>query len=167
MPDTFYGARLGRPTARRCSTRPSTTPGGRTRSGGTRSAPPAADDVVVYQETDERFWVGVGLHPQRPLHAASTCGSKITSEVRLSSTPTTRPASSGVVAPRRQGVEYTVEHADRRRDRFLILHNDGAENFALATAPVDATSGRLGAADPARPRTPGCSAVDAFADPPW
>ena len=40
-----------------------------------------------------------------------------------------------VVAPRRQGVEYAVEH---HGDRFLILHNDGAEDFALAFTSADA-----------------------------
>ena len=41
------------------------------------------------------------------------------------------------MAPRRQGVEYDVEPAG---DRLLIVHNDGAEDFALAEAPLDATS---------------------------
>jgi oligopeptidase B len=41
------------------------------------------------------------------------------------------------VAPRRQGVEYDVEPAG---DRLLIVHNDGAEDFELAEAPLDATS---------------------------
>ncbi len=41
-----------------------------------------------------------------------------------------------MVAPRRQGVEYDVEPAG---DRLLIMHNDGAEDFALAEAPLDAT----------------------------
>ena len=38
-----------------------------------------------------------------------------------------------MVAPRRQGVDYDVEHAG---DHLLILHNEGAENFEIATAPV-------------------------------
>ena len=42
-----------------------------------------------------------------------------------------------IVAPRRQGVEYDVEPAG---DRLLIVHNDGAEDFELAEAPLDATS---------------------------
>ena len=34
-------------------------------------------------------------------------------------------------------VEYSVEHAVvGGEDRFLILHNDGAENFTLVEAPV-------------------------------
>jgi oligopeptidase B len=44
-------------------------------------------------------------------------------------------AEFSVVAPRRQGVDYDVEHA---ADRLLILHNDGgAENFEIATAALD------------------------------
>ncbi len=58
--------------------------------------------------------------------------SKLTSEVWLldAATPT---GEFSVVAPRRQGVEYDVEVAG---DRLLILHNDGAENFELASAPL-------------------------------
>ena len=41
------------------------------------------------------------------------------------------------ILPRREGVEYSVEHAVvGGEDRFLILHNDGAENFTLVEAPV-------------------------------
>ncbi|GLW25457.1 protease [Microbispora amethystogenes] len=95
-------------------------------------------DVVVYQEDDERFWVGIGLtRSQRYLVLSS--GSKITSEVRVldASTP---DGEFAVVRPRQTGVEYALEHA---ADGFLILHNyggpdgDGAVNFELATAPID------------------------------
>jgi oligopeptidase B len=41
------------------------------------------------------------------------------------------------VAPRRQGVEYDIEPAG---DRLLIVHNDGAEDFELAEAPLSSTS---------------------------
>ena len=41
------------------------------------------------------------------------------------------------VLPRRELVEYSVDHAVvGGEDRFLILHNDGAENFTLVEAPV-------------------------------
>ena len=43
-----------------------------------------------------------------------------------------------MVAPRRHGVEYGVEVAG---DRLLILHNDGAENFELAAAPLPGAPG--------------------------
>ena len=98
---------------------------------------PTSDDVIVYQEDDEKFNVGVGLsRSERYLMVGSA--SSLTSEVRLldASDPT---GEFVVVAPRRPGVEYDVEHQVRRdgTERLLILHNDGALNFELAEAPVD------------------------------
>ncbi|MEV4753546.1 S9 family peptidase [Micromonospora sp. NPDC049559] len=94
---------------------------------------PAADDVVVYEESDERFWVGVELTRSEKFIVIEA-SSKITSEVRVipATNPTGEPA---VIAPRRQGVEYSIEHHGHR---FLILHNDGAEDFALAYTSADA-----------------------------
>jgi len=97
---------------------------------------PAAADVVVFEEPDERFWVGVGLtRSERFLVIAAS--SKLTSEVWL--LDAAHPAGEfTVVAPRRQGVEYEVEHqvTPDGTDRLLILHNDHAENFELAQAPL-------------------------------
>jgi oligopeptidase B len=98
---------------------------------------PASDDVIVYQEDDEKFNVGVGLsRSQRYVMVGSS--SSLTSEIRLldAANPT---AEFVVVAPRRPGVEYDVEHQVRPdgTERLLILHNDGALNFELAEAPVD------------------------------
>ena len=94
-----------------------------------------ADDPVIFSEPDERFWVHVGTSRDRDWVVISA-GSKLTSEIRL--LPSTDPQSEPrIVAPRRQGVEYEVEPAG---DRLLILHNDGAEDFCLAEAPLDATS---------------------------
>jgi oligopeptidase B len=92
---------------------------------------PAADDVIVYEEPDERYWVEVGLTRSEKFIVIHS-GSKLTSEVRLldAHTPFGEPV---IVAPRRQGVEYTVEHDG---DRLLILHNQNAENFEVATAPL-------------------------------
>ncbi|WP_068927802.1 S9 family peptidase [Planobispora rosea] len=93
---------------------------------------PAADDALVYEETDERFWIGVGLtRSERYLVLSS--GSKITSEVRIleADDPT---GEFRVVRPRKTGIEYGIDHAG---DRFLVLHNRNAENFELATAPID------------------------------
>jgi oligopeptidase B len=97
---------------------------------------PAASDVVVFEETDERFWVGVHLtRSERYLVISSS--SKLTSEVWLldASDPT---GEFTVVAPRRHGIEYSVDHqlAADGSGRLLILHNERAENFELATAPV-------------------------------
>jgi oligopeptidase B len=88
------------------------------------------DDQVVFTEPDERYWVGVGLTRSRR-YLEIAVGSKITSEVRLLDT---RDPEAGfqVVWPRREGVEYSVEHAVvGGRDRLLVLHNDGALNFEL------------------------------------
>jgi oligopeptidase B len=98
---------------------------------------PASEDAIVFEETDEKFGVGVGLsRSERYLMIGSS--SKLTSEVRLldARTPT---GEFAVVAPRRQGVEYDVEHQvlPDGTERLLILHNDGALNFELAQAPVD------------------------------
>ncbi|MEJ5914340.1 S9 family peptidase [Pseudokineococcus sp. 1T1Z-3] len=101
----------------------------------------ADDDDVLYREDDERFWLGVGRTRSRRFLVVESAA-KTTSEVRVLDT-TDPSAGLRVVAPRREGVEYEVEHvvlpqADGSvRDRFLVLHNDGAEDFELAVVDVD------------------------------
>ncbi|PBC54329.1 S9 family peptidase [Rhodococcus sp. ACPA1] len=104
-----------------------------------------AQDVTVFHEPDERFWVSVGS-TRSEKYLMIWVGSKITSEgwVLESENP---EGEFRVVLPRREGVEYGVEHAVvAGEDRFLIMHNDvvdgeKAENFVLADAPVsDPTS---------------------------
>lgn len=89
----------------------------------------------VYHEPDERFWVAIGRsRSDKYLFVAS--GSAVTTEVRYvdATDPT---AELTTVWERRDLVEYSVEHAVvGGEDRFLILHNDGAENFMLVEAPV-------------------------------
>ena len=93
-----------------------------------------ATDVEVLTEPDERFWLGVDSSRDERWIVIGA-GSKLTSEYRLLSTddPEGEPR---LIAPRRQGVEYDVEPAG---DRLLIVHNDGAEDFELAEAPLTAT----------------------------
>ncbi|MFC7492008.1 MULTISPECIES: S9 family peptidase [unclassified Knoellia] len=92
-------------------------------------------DVLVHDEPDERFWMGIGSsRDDRWLILA--LGSKTTSEVRLLDA-TTPEADFRVVAPRREGVEYDVEPA---ADRLLIVHNTDNPDSDLAWAPLDATS---------------------------
>jgi oligopeptidase B len=98
-----------------------------------RLGTPVADDALVLEEPDERYWVDVSLTRNEKavqIHLAS----KLTSEVYLvdAAAPESAPV---VVAPRRDGVEYDVEHAG---DRLLIVHNANAVNFELAAAPLDA-----------------------------
>ncbi|MDG4795250.1 S9 family peptidase [Micromonospora sp. WMMD1082] len=117
----------------------------------------ATEDVVVHAEDDERFWVGVEL-TRSERFILIDIASKLTSEVRVipAGNPTGEPA---VIAPRRQGVEYSVEHHGHR---FLILHNDGAEDFALAYTSADAPGDWV----PLIEHSPGTrlESVDAFAD---
>ena len=90
---------------------------------------------LVYHEADERFWLGVGL-TRSEAYVVIAAGSSITSEFRYADSADSH-AQFTVVLPRREGVEYSVEHAVvGGQDRFLILHNDGAVNFTLAEAPV-------------------------------
>lgn len=123
-----------------------------------RVGTPASDDELVYEESDERFSIGVRLTRSRQLILIES-HSLVTSEVRLipADDPTAEPR---VVAPRRQGVEYEVEH-DATGDRLLVLHNDGALDFALAWTPVRDP----GAWHPLIDHVPGVrlSTVDAFA----
>jgi oligopeptidase B len=114
------------------------------------------EDVLVFEEPDERFWVGVELSRSEKFIVIDA-NSKITSEVRV--IPSEEPAAEPVViAEREQGVEYSIEHHGHR---FLILHNKGAEDFALAYTSADSPGEWVELI----PHTPGTrlESVDAFA----
>jgi oligopeptidase B len=105
----------------------------------------AGDDVLVFEEPDERFWTGVELTRSERYVAISSV-SKLTSEVWLvdAASPDQQPR---VVLPRRHGVEYSVEHQAGQAGapgRLLILHNEGALNFELAAVPEPADTGATG-----------------------
>jgi oligopeptidase B len=98
-----------------------------------RVGTPAEQDVIVFEEADERFHVTLGqTRSERYLVIRSA--SVLTSEVWLldAAAPDGEPV---VVTPRQQGVDYDVDHAG---DHLLILHNRDAENFEIATAPLTA-----------------------------
>ncbi|TNC36101.1 S9 family peptidase [Mumia zhuanghuii] len=124
---------------------------------------PAASDELVFHETDERYFTGIGAtRSDRYLVIAS--GSKITTELRV--LDATDPTGEfRVVAERREGVEYSVEHVVvGGEDRFLILHNDGALNFALASAPVATPGPEHWRTEIAERDDTRLEDVDAFAD---
>jgi oligopeptidase B len=96
------------------------------------------DDVLVHQEPDERFFVSVGLTRSERFVVISA-DSKMTSEARaIDSTRPTDPPR--VILPRRQGVEYDVDHARwaGAGDAWLVRTNApgpagaAATNFAVA-----------------------------------
>jgi oligopeptidase B len=89
----------------------------------------------VYHEPDDRFWLAVG-RTRSNSYIIIAAGSAVTTEIRYGDAADPQ-AEFPIVWPRRELVEYSVEHAVvGGEDRFLILHNDGAENFTLVEAPV-------------------------------
>ncbi len=123
---------------------------------------PRETDVSVFHEPDERFWVGVGRTRSRA-YLVIEAGSSVTSETRLlaSDDPT---GEFAVVWPRREGVEYDVEHAViGGADRLLIVHNHNAVNFELVSV---AAADPQGAALTMLPHNPAVrlESVDAFRD---
>lgn len=93
-----------------------------------------ADDVLVFEELDERFFVGVGRERDDSfIHVGAS--SAITDELWL--LPADQPeAALRCFAARRDGIEYAASHHE---GRFIVLTNDHAENFRIVETPVDAT----------------------------
>lgn len=90
----------------------------------------ADQDVLLYQEDDELFWVGIdGSRDGEWLVVQSE--SKMTAEVRLFATQA--PERNFIVSERRSGLHYTVEPAG---DCLLIVHNRTNVDFDLALAPI-------------------------------
>jgi oligopeptidase B len=97
----------------------------------------ADDDVLVFREDDERFFIDLG-RTRSGAYVLIESSSKLTAETWF--VPTAAPESPPrVVEPRDHGHEYSVEHHrdDLLGDRFLIVTNaGGAQNFKLVAAPV-------------------------------
>ena len=90
-----------------------------------------ADDVLVLQEDDERFYVGLELSRSEEIVFISI-DSKTSSETWFlrATEPSAAPT---LVEARSPDHEYSVDH---QGDRFLILTNDGALDFRVVAAPV-------------------------------
>jgi oligopeptidase B len=95
----------------------------------------AADDVLVLDEPDPMFELQVRATRSGDLVLISS-ESRSTSECwAVDAHRPEAPARS--VGGRRHGVVYRVEHAPwQGGDRLLVVTNDGAVGFRLATAPV-------------------------------
>ena len=92
-----------------------------------------ANDIVLYEEADESFFVGVDS-TQSDAYIVIASGDHVTSELRL--LPLRDPrATAQLLAPRRAGVEYDLDHGG---DDFYIRVNDLHKNFRLVRTPVDA-----------------------------
>ena len=101
---------------------------------------PVADDVLVYEEGDDSFYMGLS-RTRDDRFICIGVESTVASEVRCA--PAADPATFTVLAPRERDVEYDADHFD---GRWVILTNapgaDGkrAPNYKLVTAPTGATS---------------------------
>ncbi len=96
---------------------------------------PVADDVLVYEEQDDSFYMGIGRTRDDQFICIGV-ESTVSSEMRC--TPAAAPGEFVVLAPRERDVEYDADHHD---GRWVIRTNaDGARNFKIVTAPTGSTS---------------------------
>src|SRR5690606_24453303 len=91
---------------------------------------PVADDVLVYEEHDDSFYMGIG-RSRDDRYIVIGVESTVASELRYA--PAADPGTFTVLAPRQRDVEYDADH---HGGRWVIRTNaDGATNFKLVTAP--------------------------------
>lgn len=94
---------------------------------------PPAEDVLVYEDPDPGFFVGVGI-TQSDAFIVIDSHDHQTSEIHVidADDPHLEPV---LIAARETGHEYSLEH---QGDNFIILTNcGGAEDFKIVFAPVD------------------------------
>ena len=97
-----------------------------------RLGTPAEDDVLVYEEKDSGFYVGVN-ETQSGRFATIYAHDHQTSEVYLidAEAPETPPR---LIAAREHGHEYAVDHHGDRL--FVMTNSGGAEDFRICEAPL-------------------------------
>ncbi|WP_166432814.1 S9 family peptidase [Luteimonas yindakuii] len=96
---------------------------------------PVADDVLVYEEEDDSFYMGID-RTRDDRYIVIGVGSTVSDELRYA--PADNPGTFTVLAARERDVEYSADH---HGGRWVIRTNaDGAANFKLVTAPTGATS---------------------------
>jgi oligopeptidase B len=101
---------------------------------------PVQDDVTLFHEPDEKFWLGAGF-TRSDKYLVIGLGSSITSEEWLIPADDLR-AEPRVVWPRREGVEYSSSDAVvDGEDVLYILHNDDALDFELVRVAASAPDG--------------------------
>jgi oligopeptidase B len=103
-----------------------------------RLGEPAEHDRLVYDEPDKGFFINVS-ELQANEFAAISGGDHETSEVHLLDLRDP-DAAPRLVAPRKEGERYDVEHhPDLGGEPTLVIHTnaDGAEDFKIMLAPLD------------------------------
>lgn len=99
---------------------------------------PASEDKLVYTETDNSFYMGIGRTRSKQ-YICIGVGSTVSSEQRC--TKAASPGEFTVVAPRERDVEYSADHY---AGRWVITTNWNAPNFRIMTAAEDALGSREG-----------------------
>jgi oligopeptidase B len=93
----------------------------------------SSDDELVFEETDERYWIGVG-RTRSERFIAVRAASKITSGWHVIDADDPHAVPREVV-PRRDGIDVDLDH---HRDQFFLVTNaDGAVDFKLCVTDID------------------------------
>ena len=93
------------------------------------------DDVLVYQEQDDSFYMGIG-RTRDDKYIVIGLDSTVSNEYRYA--PAADPVRFTVLAARERDLEYDADH---HGGRWVIRTNaDGAQNFKLVTAPSASTA---------------------------
>ncbi|MGO1277018.1 MAG: S9 family peptidase, partial [Corynebacterium variabile] len=102
---------------------------------------PVSEDVCIFREEDEHYWVGVGVTRSERFLLVSAA-SKTTSEswyLDLGADGENADGELTCIRPREQGVQYDVDHAVvGGEDHWLVLHDslDKRPNGELGRCPV-------------------------------
>ncbi|MFR4190780.1 MAG: oligopeptidase B, partial [Corynebacterium variabile] len=102
---------------------------------------PVSEDVCIFREEDEHYWVGVGVTRSERFLLVSAA-SKTTSEswyLDLGADGENADGELTCIRPREQGVQYDVDHAVvGGENHWLVLHDslDKRPNGELGRCPV-------------------------------
>ncbi len=97
-----------------------------------RIGTPVETDVLVYEELDKGFYVGVG-QTQSGRYIVIDAHDHQTNEARL--IDAARPdGPMQLVSPRRHGHEYSIDH--HGDDLIIMTNSGGAEDFRICAAPI-------------------------------
>lgn len=95
----------------------------------------AIEDELLYQEDDERFWLGIA-RSETDKYLCVMAGSKLTSETHYTLASNPRGQLTCFLK-REHKHEYDIEH---HGDYFYIHTNKDAKNFKLMRCPLDNTA---------------------------
>ncbi len=123
-----------------------------------------SEDALVLEESDRRFSLGTGRTRDGAFVMVSLHSTNTTEWLAIpADDPTAAPS---VVIPRREGIEYAVDHLTGAGGRwFIVVTNDEAQDFRVLAAPAPHADAAEGWREIV-PHRPGVRIedVDAFSD---